>query len=71
MWRSAWAWLNTRRRVPRPATGHDHADMGTEIGLDASLESRLPPLMENAASRTRGPADDVRPLGTDHRSRFA
>lgn len=45
--------------------------MGIEFGLEASLESRLPPLMEVAAARTRDVAEVISPLGTDLRSRFA
>ncbi len=70
MWRSGWVWITTLRGR-RPRIRNDPADMGMELGLDASLESRLPPLMEVAAARHRDPADTVGPLGTDQRSRFA
>jgi hypothetical protein len=70
MWHASWTWLKGRR-AERAHARPDLADMGTEIGLDASLESRLPPLFEGAASRTRDAGDGVSPLGTDHRSRFA
>lgn len=45
--------------------------MGIEIGLDASLEPILPPLMDCAAARPQTTPGTVRPLGTDHRSSFA
>lgn len=70
MWQTSWTWLKTRRSEQSSARP-DLADMGIEIGLDASLESRLPPLLEVAASRTRDATDGVSPLGTDLRSRFA
>lgn len=70
MWQTGWFWLKARRKAPTAARP-DLADMGIEIGLDASLESRLPPLLEVAALRTREGKDGVSPLGTDHRSRFA
>ena len=70
MWRSGWVWIKTLCG-DRPAACHDLADMGMDLGLDAALESRLPPLMEVAAARQRDPAGAVRPLGTDQRSSFA
>ena len=70
MWRSGWVWIKTLRER-RSLARDDLADMGMELGLDASLESRLPPLMEVAAARQRDPAGTVRPLGTDQRSSFA
>ena len=70
MWRAGWGWFKTLRSR-RPHVRHDRADMGIEFALDASLESRLPPLMEFAALRQLDQADTQRPLGTDQRSRVA
>lgn len=70
MWHSGWGWFKSLRSAQAPRRP-DPADMGIEFGLDASLESRLPPLMEVAAARTRDVAEAISPLGTDHRSRFA
>lgn len=70
MWFSGWVWFKgLRSERSRPAD--DRADMGVEIGLDASLDSMLPPLLGFAAD---GPAvvapASVTPLGTDRRSRY-
>jgi hypothetical protein len=70
MWRSGWVWITTRKRR-RVSDGHDPAEMGVDFGLDAALESRLPPLMELAAAGRRDPSEAMRPLGTDQRSRLA
>lgn len=70
MWQTGWFWLKSLRKAS-PRARPDPADMGIEIGLDESLESRLPPLLEFAALNSREATDGIRPLGTDHRSRFA
>lgn len=70
MWQSGWLWFKSLRG-PRATVRPDRCDMGIEIGLDESLESRLPPLLEVAASRPHDLSRGVSPLGTDHRSRFA
>ena len=70
MWHSGWTWFKTlrgRRAHARP----DRCDMGIEIGLDESLDTCLPPLLDIAAARPRDAANPASPLGTDHRSRLA
>ncbi|GAP37624.1 hypothetical protein ISF6_3569 [Piscinibacter sakaiensis] len=49
----------------------DPADMGIDVGLDETLESRLPPLMDWVAARPPAQGAVVAPLGTDRRSRIA
>ncbi|MEO8278321.1 MAG: hypothetical protein ABI564_01445 [Ideonella sp.] len=70
MWFSGWVWFKGVR-ADRPRLIDDRADMGVEIGLDASLDSMLPPLMNFAVHQhnaiTTTPA---MPLGTDLRSRY-
>jgi hypothetical protein len=70
MWRSGWTWLRIWRRA-KPRGRADLADMGIDIGLDQSLESRFPPLLEDAAFRphTRAGQKSL-PLGTDLRSQL-
>ena len=67
MWRSGWHWMQAWRRKPL-AQGPDAADMGIDFGLDASLHSRLPPLMEVAATSGVHRTGQALPLGTDRRS---
>jgi hypothetical protein len=67
MWRSGWLWVQAWRRKPL-AQRPDAADMGVDFGLEASLHSRLPPLMEMAATGGAPSTGQALPLGTDRRS---
>ena len=70
MWSSVWIWFKGLRGARRrPAT--DRADMGVEIGLDQSLDSRLPPLLGFAVHKSQRPSSPagLLPLGTDLRSK--
>ena len=68
MWFSSWVWFKGLRSE-RLQPFHDRADMGVEIGLDASLDSRLPPLMHFAVNHLpAGTPTAIVPLGTDLRS---
>ena len=67
MWRSGWVWIQAWRR--RPARDRDDAaDMGVDFGLEESLHSMLPPLMESAATGGFQRTGHPLPLGTDLRS---
>ncbi len=70
MWFSGWVWFKGERGA-RQRPIDDRADMGVEIGLDASLDSMLPPLLGFAAqcATTASAVAAVMPLGTDQRSR--
>ncbi len=68
MWLSNWVWLKGLRRQSRKNVEPDPADMGVEIGLDASLDSMLPPLLDYGAEKGQAKSTSVRPLGTDLRS---
>lgn len=67
MWRSGWVWIQAWRRKP-VTRRHDAADMGVDFGLEESLHSRLPPLMEGAATGSLSRIGQGLPLGTDLRS---
>lgn len=67
MWRSGWIWFKAKRPSERSG-GADPADMGVEIGLDASLDSMLPPLLNFAVDKSHRAAATALPLGTDLRS---
>ncbi len=71
MWFSGWVWFKGMRGA-RPRLVDDRADMGVEIGLDASLDSMLPPLLSFAVDKTSIVAGGggVMPLGTDQRSPY-
>lgn len=71
MWFSGWVWFKgLRSERLRPID--DRADMGVEIGLDASLDSMLPPLMNFAVAQHNALAKTpAMPLGTDLRSRYS
>ena len=67
MWRSGWIWLQAWRRKPSRHPD-DAAGMGVDFGLEESLHSMLPPLMEGAATGGFPRSGHLLPLGTDLRS---
>ena len=71
MWFSSWGCFKGLRGASLRPTD-DRADMGVEIGLDASLDSMLPPLLSFAveASKPGAVSGAVMPLGTDQRASY-
>lgn len=69
MWFRGWVWFKGLRSE-RQRPSDDRADMGVEIGLDASIDSMLPPLLDFAADKSQrhSTAAVAAPLGTDLRS---
>ena len=67
MWISGWVWIKTLRSS-KPSRRIDPADMGIDIGPDASLHSRPPPPLEGAAVGRPRTGHLPCALGTDQRS---